>query len=313
MPEVSQVHIDAALQNGSIGYRNPAFISDIIAPTVPVLKQSDRYYIHDAGRERLRATSDLRAPGARTSETDFALSTDAYFCDDHALSAIIPDEERANADPAIQPAIERTEFLTDKIDLNKELALAARILTGADIPGTTLSGETQWSDFEHSDPVAAVEAQKASIQSAIQEIPNTLVLPYEVFQKIRLHPKITDRVKYTTARVIGEEMLAALFDVERVLIPRAFKNTAPRGQTASIESIWGKNALLCYVTPRPALMRPAFAYTFVWTQAPGSAGGRIVEIWREPSRKADAIRVQRYYDQKIIAAGACYLWKDAVA
>ncbi len=36
-------------------------------------------------------------------------------------------------------------------------------------------------------------------------------------------------------------------------------------------------------------------------------------MWREERRKADVIRVQRYYDQKLVAAGAAYLWKAAVA
>jgi hypothetical protein len=36
-------------------------------------------------------------------------------------------------------------------------------------------------------------------------------------------------------------------------------------------------------------------------------------MWREERRKADMVRVQRYYDQKIIASGAVYVWKDAVA
>ena len=54
MPEVSQVHIDAALTNVSVAYRNPDYIADIIAPQVAVRKQSDKYYIYDAERERFR-------------------------------------------------------------------------------------------------------------------------------------------------------------------------------------------------------------------------------------------------------------------
>jgi len=313
MPEVTQVHIDVALTNVSVAYRNLAYIADILAPAVPVLKQSDKYYIYDPERERFRATNDTRAPGARTNEVDFALSTDNYFCDDHALSSVIPDEERENADPVIQPAIDRTEFLSDKIDLNKEIALAERIIGGTDIQGETLSGTSQWSDYDDSDPVVAVEGKKSAVQSSVQEIPNTLVLPFEVFQKVRLHPAVTERVKYSNLGVAGPSILAQIFDVERVLVPRSFKNIAARGQNPSLAYVWGKNAFLCYIPPRPAMMRVALAYSFLWTQAPGSVNSRIVEVWRDHPRKSDMIRVQRYYDQKIIAPGACYLWKNAVA
>lgn len=313
MPEVSQVHIDAALTNVSVAYRNPDYIADLIAPQVAVRKQSDKYYIYDAERERFRQSNDRRAPGAEADEVDFALSTDSYYCEDHALESVIPDEERENADPVIQPDIDRTEFLMDKIDLNKEIVLATRIRTGSDIPGETLSGTDQWSDYTNSDPVSAVEGQKGTIQQEVQVLPNTLVLPYEVYQKVRLHPKVIEKVQYVKLGVVGPDVLAQLFDVDRVLVAKAFKNVAARGQAASLEYVWGKDAFLCYMPARPALKQTALAYTFVWTVAPGSVNGRVVEVWRENRRKADMIRVQKYYDQKIIAAGACYLWKDAVA
>jgi len=313
MPEVTQVHIDAALTNVSLAYRNPNFIADLIAPPVAVRKQSDRYFVYDTDRERFRSSDDRRAPGAEAGEVDFALSNDSYFCEDHALTSVIPDEERENADPAIQPEIDRVEFLMEKILLNAEIALATAIRTGASIPNETLSGTGQWSDYTNSDPVAEVEAHKATIQDAVQVVPNTLVLAYGVYTKVRLHPKVTDRLPYTHRGMAGPSALAELFDVERVLVARALQNVAAPGQTADLDPVWGKDAFLCHVPARPAPKRVAFAYTFVWTQAPGGVTGHVVEVWRENRRKADMLRVQRYYDQKVIAAGAIYLWKNAVA
>ena len=314
MPEVSQVHIDATLTNLSVAYRNPAFIADELAPVVNVKKQFDRYFIYDAGRETFRSTDDRRAPGAEANEVDFALSSDSYSADDHALSSVIPDEERDNADPAIQPSIDRVEFLTDKVGLNKEIELA-KLATDTSVitQSETLSGTDQWSDYANSDPVTAVEDTKATIIQSVQVMPNTLVLPYEVYIKVRMHPQVVDRAKYVTLGVIGADVLAQIFDVERVLVPRALENTAAPGQSASMSFVWGKDALICFVPPRPALKQVSLAYTFQWSAAPGSLSGNSVEVWREDRRKADAIRVQRYYDQKIIAAGAAYLWKSAVA
>ena len=108
-------------------------------------------------------------------------------------------------------------------------------------------------------------------------------------------------------------MLAELFGVDRILVPRAVKNTALPGNTASMSYVWGKNAFICYVPPRAGLKTVSFANTFAWTSAPGSITGRLVETWRDHARKSDIVRVQRYYDQKVIAAGAIYVWKAAVA
>ncbi len=312
MPETAQVHIDVALTNVSVGYANAAFIAEQIAPPVPVRKQSGKYFIYDAAREAFRQTSDQRAPGAEANEIGFDISSDSYYCEDHALEAVIPDEERENADPAIQPDIDHTEFLSEKIALNQEIELAALIYGNASITNTTLVGDDQWSDPD-SDPIAAVEAQKEAIIEAVQAAPNTLVLPYPVFARVRTHPAIVDKMKYVQLAAGTTAQLAALFDVERVLVPRAIKNTAQPGQTPQIDYVWGKNALLAYVPPRVGLKQAAFAYSFRWALAPGSVNGHVVETWRENRRKADMIRVQKYYDMKLIAPGAAYLWKNAVA
>lgn len=313
MPEVSTVHIDTALTNVSVAYRNTSFVSDLLAPPVPVRKQSDRYFVYDAERERFRESVDVRAPGAEAREVDFKLSSENYFCDDHALAGVIPDEERENADPPLSPAIDRVEFLTDKIALNKEIELATLIADDSDIPGTTLSGTTRWSDYTNSDPLTAVEAGRAAVLAAVQEVPNVLVLPYDVYAKVRLHPKVRELAAAADLGMPGPETLARIFDVERVLVPRAYRNVAKPGQPPSMQFVWGKHALLAVVPRRPGLKMLGLACTFQWTAAPGALDGRVVEVWREPRRKADMIRVQRYYDQRLVAPMAAYRWKTAVA
>ncbi len=305
MPETNQVHVDAALTQVSVAYRNADFIADAVAPVVPVRKQSDKYFVVDPTREALRPTDDARAPGAEAAETGFAVSTDSYFCDDHALAAAIPDEERDNADPAIQPDIDRTEFLTDKILLNREVALEALLRTSADVPGEDLDPASRWDDPDN-DPVAALRPVREAVFGRVQRRPNTLILPYAVFDAVRNHPRVVERVKYTALGVVSGDLLAQLFDVDRVLVPRACRNGAPRGQDPNVAPVWGNNAYLLHVPPRPGLRQVAAAYTFAWTAAPGGTGGFAVERWREARRKADMVRVQFYYDQKLVAPGAAY-------
>src|SRR5690606_40045036 len=107
--------------------------------------------------------------------------------------------------------------------------------------------------------------------------------------------------------------LAQLFDVERVLVPRAVRNTAPRGQVPVLETVWGKDALLMYVPPRAGLKVIAPAITFVWAQAPATVNGTSVQAWREERRKATMIRVQKYYDIKPVAPAAAFLITNAVS
>lgn len=312
MPEPNQVHVDTALTNVSIAYRNNEYVAGLIAPTVPVRKQSDKYFVYDPEREGMRGTEDARAPGAEANEVNFALSTDSYFCDDHALSAAIPDEERENADPVIQPDIDRTEFLTDKIELNREISLEALLRNSTAIPEAVLENAERW-DIPDNDPLPRFQVARNRIYAESQKRANTVVLPYRAFDCLRNHPKVVERVQYSSAGVVSEALIAQLLDVDRVIVPRAFKNVAAKGQAASVEPIWNTDIYMLYVPSRPTLKQVAVAYTFVWTGAGGSASGCLVERWREPRRKADMIRVQRYYDQKLVAPGAAFRIRNALA
>jgi hypothetical protein len=169
-----------------------------------------------------------------------------------------------------------------------------------------------WSDA-NSAPINDIEAARAEVIEACQTLPNTLVLPYEVFVKLRIHPAILANLQYTHSGVPTVEILAQIFDVERVLVPRAVQNVAYPGQSPAMAYVWGKHAFLAYVPPRAGLKTLAFALTFSWNNAPGAIHGRCVENWRDDTRKGTMIRVQRYYDQKIVCRDAIYVWKNAVA
>ncbi len=313
MPSVSQVHSDVALANVSIAYRNPGFIAARVAPEVMVRRQSNRYFIYDPTRDALRPTDDQRAPGAEAHEVDFDLSTDSYFCDDHALESAIPDEERDNADAPLRPEVERVEFLSDRILLNQEIALANLLRNPASLPNTEFTLTTEQWDHEDVDPAADIETARGTIVGAIGLRPNILVLPHDVYTAVRHNPQIVERVKYTRLGLPGPGELAELFDVDEVLVPRATRNTSSIGAAPVLESIWGKDALLLHVPQRAGLKTLAPVLSFVWSQAQGSLRGHAVTTWREERRKATMVRVQKYYDQKLVAPAAGFLFRNAVS
>jgi hypothetical protein len=313
MPDVSSVHYDVALTNVSIAYQNNAYLCQELAPEIPVRRQSDKYFIYDPERETARHTSDGRAPGTEANEIDFQLSNDSYYCDDHALETPIPDEERQNADTPLRPEIDRVEFLSDKILLNMEINLADKLRDLSLIPGKDLSGFDTWDDGDNSNPISDIEEARAAILSSVQTLPNTLLLPYAVYTKVRNHPKVIERVKYHNGGAIGTSALADLFDVEHVLVARSVKNTATTGQSAVMAPVWGKDALLLSIPKRISLKTMAPVLSFAWSQATGSSRGVSVQTWREERRKATMVRVQKYYDLKIVAPSAAYLFSNAIS
>jgi hypothetical protein len=309
MPDVSMVHVDQALTSVSIAYHNAQFVADQIFPVVPVTKQSNKYFIYS--KDRFRILDDARRPGARANEIDWTLSTDTYFCEGHALAQAIPDELRANADQAID--VDTTETLTDLIYLQREILAASKAADPTVVTqNTTLSGTSQWSDYTNSDPLQAVEDQKSTIQKQIGQVPNSLLVSYPVFLALRDHPAIIDRFKYTQVGILQPDHLRAAFNVDNFFIAAAIKNTAAEGAADALDYIWGKNALLFFKPPTPGRRTLSLGYQFTWLFG-ANTDGFLVKRYRDESRTADIVETQLYYDAKVVAPSAAYLWLSAVA
>ncbi|MBU0598782.1 hypothetical protein KKF61_07420, partial [Patescibacteria group bacterium] len=123
-PTGSDIHVDEALSNIAIAYKNKDYIAEALFPLVPVEKQSDKYYIWTKAFW-FRNQVEKRTPGDTYPEAGLELSTDEYFCDIFHLAFPIPFEDRRNQDPAVQLEETAAEFLADQFLLSREIGLAA--------------------------------------------------------------------------------------------------------------------------------------------------------------------------------------------
>jgi hypothetical protein len=318
MPTVDKVHVDQHLSNISLAYKNEAFIADTIFKPISVSKRSDKYYVW--GYEMFRQNDDARSPGTIANEIQFTLSDDTYYCEGHALSAFIPDEEYANADDALINELETsyTELITNGILLNKEVD-AANKLADTSLIDSSLSvalgssGTYKWDNYTDSDPLINIENAKSAVHKKSGITPNTLVLSKPVFDVLRMHPKLLAKLPVTALNMMSAEQLRMLFGVDNLLIGSALKDTAPNpAQNPALGYIWGNNAILCYVNPAN-LGRKSMttAATFMWDAEDG--GSVQVRRYREDRAHANIIEVQRYYDQKILAKNASFIFASAIA
>ncbi len=300
------VVVDPALSNVSIKYTNDTFIADMIFPVVPVAKQTGKYYIYD--KSNLRALNTQRAAGSGANEIDFGLSLGSFACDDHALKEFVADEIADQADAALNPLIDATETVTEQLMLDREIKLATMLADTAQVTSnTTLSGTNQWSDYSNSDPIGDVRTARATVHTNTFKKPNTIVMSKTVFDMLIDHPAIIERIKYSQLGVVSAELLARVFQVEQILVGEAGYNSAVEGQSDSLAYVWGKHAIVCYVAPQVRLKQVTFGYTFTYAK-------RQVKRWRDEDREGTYVRIgQDNYVQKIVAVGAAYLIKNAIA
>jgi hypothetical protein len=322
-PNINSVHVDAILTNISVAYlqNQDNFIADKVFPVIPVDKKSDKFFTYTKN-DWFRDEAQRRAGGTESAGGGYGLSTGSYSADVFAFHKDLDDQTLANADAPLNPLREATEFVTRRLMLRKEIQWNSDFFAGGiwgndydGVAGTPTTNEVkQWSDYAASDPIDDIEDAKAGILSTTGMEPNTLVLGYDVFRALKNHPDIVDRIKYTSAQTVTADMLAAMFDIPRVIVSKGVKATNNEGATGAYAFTSGKKALLCYVAPTPGLLTPSAGYSFSWTGVSGGIGSTVgVTSFRMESLKAERVEAEMAFDNKVIASDLGWFWDSVVA
>lgn len=306
-PTASSVHINAPLTNISIAFLQDQtrFIARRVFPTVPVKKQSDRYFLYDK-KQWFRSDARERAPGTESAGSGFTIdNTPNYFAAVWALHNDVDDQVRANADNPIQPDRDATEFVTRGIMLRQELEWKAKYFTTSVWIGSTTGGDitpgTLWS-AGGSTPIEDMRAQMQAVDIKTGFTPNKLILGAEVWTVLQDHPDFQERIKYTQTGIMTTDLLASILEIDEVLVAKAIEDTAGEGAASAHAYVFGKDALLVYASKRPGIKVPSAGYTFAWTGLLGSnAEGMTMSRFRMDALKSDRVEGEAAYDQKIVA------------
>lgn len=310
-PTPGDVHINVPLSNISVAYIQSAsnYIADTVFPNIPVQKQSDLYYTYTKG-DWFRTDMQLRAPGTESAGSGYTLSTDSYNAKVYALHKDVDDQTRANTDTPLNADRDATLYVTNSALLKKDLLWSAKYFTTGvwtgDQTGVASGVSTnqflQW-DQTGSDPISDISNGGITIQERTGFKPNVLVLSPHVLHTLSNHALILDRIKYTERGIVTTDLLASLFNVDKVVVANAVNNTAEEGATAAMSFIFGKGAALFYANPNPGIMVPSAGYTFSWNGLLGAGAlGTRMKKFRLEQIESDRIEVEMAFDFKSVAA-----------
>jgi hypothetical protein len=306
-PTARQSHIDTALTNLSIGFKNQEYIADQIFPTLRVAKQTDKFFVFTKA-DWFRDDADVRAPGARAPLVGYTLSSSPYVCVERAAAKRVTDEERDNADAPLDPYRTATEYATDKLLLNKEIDVFTDVF-GASVWTNSAVPATLW-DVDTSDPLDDIATGIYTVESSIGRAVNIAVIGLGLWRHVGRHPDILDAIKGSAGPTNPARLAMAAFStligVEKILIGRAIKNTASEGLTASYSMIGGLHMFLGFVAPGPSLATPSAGYIFSWRN-------REVNRYREELEHADLVECRESWDSKVTAPDAGYLFVNAAS
>jgi len=318
MPQITPAGarvINPVLTNIAQGIKQSDFVGSALFPIVPVAMRAGN--ILTFNREDFMQYSNIaRAPGENTRRVSFGYSSGTFALVDYSVEGSLPIEIMQEASSAangfsLDGAMMAMQKASRILALRTELAqatLATTLSTYAAANRTTLSGTAQWSDYTGtSNPLSVIETGKEAVRAATGRRPNTCVMGASVMARLRQHPVITDRMKYTGRDIATTEILAGLFGVDRVLVGDAvWSNDA--GTT--LNDVWGKHLVLAY-TETDTIANygtPTFGYTY-------NLGGYPVveEPYYDRNSKTWFFPVTRAEAPVVAAAGAGYFVQNAVA
>lgn len=325
-PSRAEVHVNRPLTNISVAYLQNAanFVATRVFPNLSVMKQSDRYFTYDRGHFN-RSQMQRRAPSTESAGANYSIdSSPTYFAHVYALHKDIDDQVRGNSDAPINHDRDASEFLAMQAAIFKEKAWATAYFAGSiwtnDVDGVASSpgaGQVlQW-DNASSTPIEDVRTAKRTVLQSTGFEPNKLTLGRPVYDALVDHPDVVarlDRGQTSGPARANRVSLAALFEVDEVLVMNAIENTAAEGAANSHSFIGGKKALLSYAPATPGLLVPSAGYTFSWDGFPGSAGlGTRINRFRMDAIKSDRIEIETAFDMKQVGADLGYFWDTIVA
>lgn len=321
-PGRSDVHVDRPLTSISLAFlqSDAGFVADRAFPRISVSKQSDTYFTYDRGYFN-RAEMEKRAPATESAGANYTISTASYAADVWALHKDIADQVRANADAPLSLDREATQFLALQGLLRKEKEWVANyFVTGiwttevTGVSGAPGATQVQRWDEAASTPIEDVRTGIRSVQILTGFRPNKMVLGREVLDALLDHPDIVgrlDRGQTTGPAMVMRESLAALFEMDEILVMDAIENTAAEGLANVHALIGGKHAVLLYAPPAPGLMTPAAGYTFQWTGLLAGGAAQISRM-RMDLKKADRVEIEMAFDQKLVSADLGYFFLTVV-
>lgn len=319
------LHVDRYLTNFSVGFvqSRSNFLAQRATSVIPIVNQSDKFVTYDRGYF-WRDEAKPRPLGGRPEQVGYKVGEGSYSCTEYALEHVIDDRQRANVDDPIRLDEQASNLLTQKMMIKQDRIWAQKFfisgawstqVTGTSSPTPSATGFLKFTNAA-SNPIAVMDLWRDRMNEKTGFMPNTLVLGVAVARSLRLHPDITDRIKYTQIGVAEESLLASLFKVTNLVIARGVYNAAQEGATDNFDFIVDENAMwLGYIDPNPGLDSPTAIATFAWTNLiPGltNALGGVMERGRDERAHSDWFQSRMAFDLQLISADLGVFFSAAV-
>lgn len=297
------LHVDNFLSEVAINFRPEGFIADMIAPIVPVAKETNFYPVFNRG-EAFAIEDTARSRLTEAKRVTRSVSTAAYACKNYALAYDVPIEDRANMDAALQFELDAgaARYLETKLFLDWDRRVTSMIGSASNVSTGFLTGSSWTAGANPGDPISMIWRAQEQVQAQTATKPNRIVFGWQAWNFFRRNPNARNFVLGLNngGGAVTRQQTAAAFEVDQILVAGAFYNTANEAQAAALTSNPLKDSVLVYYAPpAPSRETPSFMYSFRWTSPELGTPLAVIRHPYDTRRKVDGIEMQYYQDEKI--------------
>jgi len=298
------LHIDQHLTQIAINYRPAAMIADLIAPIVPVNKESDLYPVFNRA-EILSVEDSLRSRGAEANKITRSVSSAGYLVKNYALRYDQYIEDLANMDAAyeLELGAGASRYLLDKLALGWEKRLFDQINSTSNV-STAFKPSSAWNApvaANQGDPLNQIDQIIETQTGRTTQRPNSILMGWQAWRAFRRNTNVRNMILGRDGTgLVSRQAAQDYFEVDRFLVTELFINTANEKQAESLSSPFSDRVLVYFAPLAASRESPSYMYTFRWNNPLLPAPLAVERHPYDTKRKIESIEAGFYQDEKVV-------------
>lgn len=320
--------VDPMLSRLSIGFKNPKFHWDSIAPVVSTQQKSGIYPVYSSDYWFRLIDGANHAEGALYARGGYGITSGSYECFEIGVEKLLPDS--VSAASQLPEALEVTDvaWLTNQIQLQLEVN-AANKLFKAGVWGTDRTGHAsskaspnfiQWSDYANSDPIQDIRTGISKVHQVTGARPEHGYTNYGVMESLLDHPLLHSLYKRNSDGPLTTMDVARALNLTDVGVADSIYDTGVEGSdnnddtspsaTFTNRSYVFGNHFLVLLKNTPQLGVVNGAYTYIFDEA-----GNVpwaMQLYRDDARRSDVRRVFTWPQPVVVSPHHGYFFSSCI-
>jgi hypothetical protein len=334
-PAMTSVLVRGALQNVSIMYRNATYIADSIFPLINGLNYQTKVLKYSKQPWFALGEDLYRAEGTVAKRIDMKLETQNLDPREIAAAGRVTDElffaSNQPGNLPVQPITDTILLISDKIDRFREKLVADTIFGASDKygaiswGGATSGGSNPsggagfWAKTDTTNTfITDILTAKKAIQAKTGLLPNCLMIDYGTFTALQNSQVLLDRIRYTQSGIVTEQLIAAMLQLDSVIVGKAIYTSDKENKAGSITTttnVWektaGQGSAFLFYRPSAAGMKqvsPGYQYRVAYD---GSTWRRMIS-YREEWAHQTIYECAEWVDIAPVSTDCGYLWQHTI-